>query len=118
MKVTFHDFGASVPLKPRYERGIDFLTDEFDLEFKDALYLVSNLKNNRSSLFILAPSTMVDFYISDGELNVQIEDCGPGIWCASNLDLATAEAILKAAFEGLEDFGSQIPGTDRTWDVY
>ena len=116
MNVSLKDFGANVPDKARYERGVDYLWHEFDLGFEDAFYLVKQLKNNRSSVTICAPSAIVDFYIFDDELNVQID--ADGFWHASNLDLDTAKAILRAAFEGCEHFGEQIPGTNLTWDVY
>jgi hypothetical protein len=116
MKVSFKDFSATVPEKDSYERGVDYLCHEFDLKFEDALYLLKHLRNNRSSLLFYAPSAVVDFYIYGGELNVQID--GDRFWHASNLELEAAEEILKATFEGREDFGEQMPGTNREWDVY
>lgn len=116
MNISFKDFGANVPDKDRYERGVDYLCHEFDLEFEDAFYLVKHLKNNRSSVTLYAPSAVVDYYIFDDALNVQID--GDGFWHASNLDLDTAKGILRVAFEGCEHFGEQIPGTTRAWDVY
>ena len=116
MNVSFKDFGANVPDKDRYERGVDYLWHEFDLEFEDAFYLVRQLKNNRSSVMICTPSAVVDFYIFNDELNVQID--ADGFWHASNLGLDTAKEILKVAFEGCEHFGEYIPGTNLNWDVY
>ena len=116
MNVSFNDFGAKVPDKDRYERGVDYLWHEFDLEFEDAFYLIKSLKNNRSSVMICAPSAVVDFYIFDDELNVQID--GDGFWHGSNLDLDTAREILRVAVEGCEHFGERIPGTNLEWDVY
>jgi hypothetical protein len=116
MNVSFTDFGANVPNKDRYERGIDYLWHEFDLEFEDAFNLISQLKNNRSSVTVCTPSAIVDFYIFHGELNAQID--ADGFWHASNLDLDTAKEILKVASEGCENFGEYIPGTNLNWDVY
>jgi hypothetical protein len=115
MNVSFQDFGANVPGKDRYERGVDYLLHEFDLEFEDAFYLVEHLKNNRSSVTVYA-AAIVDYYIFDDELNVQID--GDGFWHASELDLDTAKIILRVAFDGCEHFGEQIPSTNREWDVY
>ena len=116
MNVSLKDFGANVPDKDRYERGIDYLWHEFDLEFEDAFYLVKQLKNNRSSVMVCTPSAIVDFYIFNDELNVQID--ADGFWHGSNLDLDTAKEILRVAFKGCEHFGEYIPGTNRNWDVY
>lgn len=119
MNVTFDDYGPNVPDKERYEHGVDYLSHEFDLGFEDAFYLVSQLKNNRSSVQIGAPMASVLFYIFDNLLHVQIDGCGdPGFWHGSNLDLPTAREILRVATDGCEDFGMHIPGTDREWDVY
>src|SRR2546422_4706003 len=118
MEVRFDDFGANVPRKPRYVRGVDFLAHEFDLDVEDTFYLVTHLKNNRSSVCVFTDSAMVDFYVFDGELNVQIDGTGSGFWHGSSLDQPTAKAVLKVAFEGRGDFGWQIPGTNRPWDVY
>ena len=116
MNVSLKDFGANVPDKGCYERGIDYPWHEFDLEFEDAFYLVKHLKNNHSSVAICAPSAIVDFYIFNDELNVQID--GDGFWHASNLDMDTAKEILRIASEGCEQFGEVIPGTNHDWDVY
>jgi hypothetical protein len=118
MNISFDDYGSNVPRKERYERGIDYLSHEFDLGFEDAFYLVSHLKNNRSSVSICAPAAIVEFYVFDNELNVQIDGYGSGFWHASNLDLPTAREILRVASDGCEDFGARIHGTNREWDVY
>ncbi len=88
----------------------------FDLEFEDAFYLIKQLKRNRSSVAIYAPLATVDFFISNDALEVQID--GDSTWVASDLDLEVAREILRATYEGCEDFGSQIPGTNREWDAY
>ena len=116
MNISLKDFGANVPGKDRYERGVDYLWHEFDLDFEDAFYLVKQLKNNRSSVIVHAPSAVVDFYVFNDELNVQID--GDGFWHESNIDLEVAREILRVAWEGCEHFGSQIPGTNREWDAY
>jgi hypothetical protein len=115
--VHFDDFGPNVPRKARYVRGIDFLQHEFDLDVADTLYLIDHLKHDRSSVYVFAENAMVDFYLFDEQLNVQIDGIASGFWHASNIDLTAAKGILDAAQRG-DDFGSQIPGTDRTWDVY
>ena len=116
MKVSFKDFGPHVPDKDRYERGIDYLHHDFDLELDDAFYLVSQLKHNRSSVAIYTTSTVVDFLIDRDGLNVQID--GNSTWVASDLDLDVAKEILKATYAGCEDFGTTIPGTTIEWDAY
>ena len=116
MKVSFKDFGPHVPDKDRYERGIDYLHHDFDLELDDAFYLVSQLKHNRSSVAIYTTSTVLDFSIDRDGLNLQID--GDSTWVASDLDLDVAKEILKACYEGCEDFGTTIPGTTIEWDAY
>jgi hypothetical protein len=116
MKVSFKDFGPHVPDKDRYECGIDYLHHDFDLELDDAFYLVSHLKHNHSSVAIYAGPTVLDFSIDRDGLNVQIE--GDSTWVASDLALDVAKEILKAAYDGCEDFGTTIPGTTIEWDAY
>jgi len=116
MKVSFKDFGPHVPDKDRYERGIDYLYQHFDLELDDAFYLLSQLKHNHSSVAIYTASTVVNFSIDRDGLNVQID--GICTWVASDLDLDVAKEILKAVYEGCEDFGTTIPGTTIEWDAY
>ena len=116
MKVSFKDFGPKVPDKDRYERGIDYLHHDFDLELDDAFYLISQLKHNRSSVAIYTTSAVVDFFIDRDGLNVQID--GDSTWVASDLDLDVAKEILNATYEGCEDFGTKIPGTTIEWDAY
>jgi hypothetical protein len=118
VQVHFRDFGPDVPRKDRYVCGVDYLSHDFDLGIEDAFYLVSHLKNDRSSVCIFTQSSTVEFYIFDSELNVQIDGTGSGFWHASNLDEATAKQILRVASDGCEGFGSMIPGTDRNWDVF
>jgi hypothetical protein len=118
MELSFQDFGQNVPQKPRYVRGIDYLLHEFDLGVEDTLYLVSQLKHNRSSVSVVTLSGTVNFYIFDDQLNVQIDGSSSGFWHASNIDLTIARTILETASAGCEDFGSQIPGTNCSWDVY
>jgi len=117
MRISFSDFGPQVPVKEKYQSGIDYVSHEFDLGFEDAFYLVSQLKTNRSHVDICAPEAMVSFYIFDNELNVQIDGYGAGFWHGSNLDLETAREILRMASDGCQDFGQHIPGTSRIWDV-
>jgi hypothetical protein len=116
MKVTFKDFSPNVPDKDRYERGIDYLHHDFDLKLEEAFYLVSQLKHNRSSVAIYTPSAVVDFFIDRDGLHVQID--GNSTWAASDLDFDVAKEILRAAYEGCEDFGTTIPGTTIEWGAY
>jgi hypothetical protein len=116
MKVSFRDFSPNVPDTERYERGVNYLCHDLDLEFEDAFYLVEKLKHNRSSVAVHTPSAVVDFFIFDDALEVQID--GDSTWVASKLSLDIAKEILRVAFEGCEDFGSQVPGTNQEWDAY
>ncbi|MEZ5429483.1 MAG: hypothetical protein R2747_24780 [Pyrinomonadaceae bacterium] len=117
MKVSFKDFGANVPVKQKYECGVDYLWHDFDLAFEDAFYLVEKLKNNHSSVIVFTLWAAVDFYFFNDALHVQI-DTATGFWHESSLDLPVAKEILKVAWAGCEHFGSQIPGTVREWDAY
>ena len=114
MNVGFQDFRPDVPDKDFYERGVDYLWQDFDLDLADTFNLLKQLKTNRSSLVVYAPSVIVDFYIFDNMLCVQID--GDGFWHESDLDLETAKEILRVAFDGCDDFGSQVPGTNRHWE--
>lgn len=116
MKVGFQDFSPNIPNKDRYESGVDYLWHDFDLEFEDTFYLIKQLKTNRSRVIVYAPSAIVDFYLFDNMLCVQID--GDGFWHETNVDLETAQEILRVTFEGCEDFGSQISGTNREWECY
>lgn len=116
MNVGFQDFSPNIPDKDRYENGVDYLWHDFDLEFEDAFYLIKQLKNNRSSVVIYSFSAVVDFYIFDDALHVQID--GDGFWHASDFDLEIAREILRVTYEGYADFGTHIPGTCREWDAY
>ena len=75
------------------------------------------LKHEHSDVTIDARSAVVMFYISGGELYVQI-DSPDGFWHGSNFDLSTAKEILRVAVEGNGQFGERMQGTDREWDVY
>ncbi|HEX8289122.1 MAG TPA: hypothetical protein VF556_14055 [Pyrinomonadaceae bacterium] len=116
MNVSFKDFSSYVPDKERYERGVDYLCHDLDLEFEDAFYLIKTLKHNHSSIAVYTPSAVVSFFIFDNALHVQID--GDSTWAASDLDLNVAKEILRVAWEGCEDFGSQIPGTNQEWGAY
>ena len=116
MIVNFKDFSQNVPYKQWYEECIDYLHHSFDLEFEDAFYLVQHLKREHSSVCIIASEAIVDFIIFNNALTVQID--GLSTWFGENLDLDVAKEILRVAWDGCEDFGSQIPGTDREWDVH
>jgi len=116
MNVSFKDFSRDVPEKDRYEQGVDYLRHDFDLGLEDAFYLVSHLKRERSSVTIYAPSVDVEFFMFSGKLHVQIG--GYSTWAASDLELDVAKEILRATYEGREDFGTTIPGTNNEWGAY
>ena len=116
MKIGFQDFSPNIPHKNRYERGVDYLWHDFDLEFEDAFYLLEKLKTNRSGVIVYTPSVIVHFYLFDNLLCVQID--GDGFWHQTNIDLESAREILRTTYEGCNDFGSQVPNTNREWDSY
>lgn len=116
MNISFQDFSPNIVDKDHYEYGVDYLSYEFNLELEDAFHLLTQLKNNKSNVIAYAPSTVVDFYIFDNMLCVQIDSVG--FWHQTNISLEVAKKILKATFEGCEDFGSQIPGTSDEWECY
>ena len=116
MQLTHYKPG--IPPKSFYQQGVDYLQQEFDLEFEDALYLLKELKNHRDNLWVDAPSAVLDFYIEDdGSLWVEIYGLTNSLWAISEIDLSIGEKILSIAYEG-EAFGEQMPTTDRTWDAY
>jgi hypothetical protein len=117
MKVSYTHFSPNAPIRDLYQEGVDYLRHDFDFGFEDALYLLKELKNQRSSLWVDAPACSLNFYIeSDGSLWVEIYG-NNGLWVVSEIDLATGIEILRIAFDGGE-FGDQIPTTNRTWDAY
>ncbi len=117
MKVNFTEFSPNIPNKKLYERGIDYLSHEFDLEVEDVLYLLKKLKNNRSHLWIETTSASLDFTIEeDNSLSVEIYDYEE-FWGVAEIDLEIGEEILRQACEG-EKFGNLIPKTDREWGAY
>jgi len=118
MKMQLTHYKPGIPPKSFYQQGVDYLQQEFDLEFEDALYLLKELKNHRDNLWVDAPSAVLDFYIEDdGSLWVEIYGLTNSLWAISEIDLSISEEILSIAYEG-EAFGEQIPTTDRTWDAY
>ena len=118
MKVIFDHFSPDAVERERYQQGVDYLSHDFDLEFDDTLYLLTNLKNHRSKLLVTVPEVHLNFYIeSDGSLRVEIDDYKTGLWADSEVDLRVATEILRMAFAG-ESFRETIPTTDREWDAY
>jgi hypothetical protein len=115
MKVSFSDFNPNTPIKDRYEYIVDYISHEFDLKFEDALFLIEQLKHNRSRVVIYGQS-IVDFHIFDNALHVQID--GQGFWCADNINIDIAKEILRVTFEGGVNFGQFIPGTTREWGAW
>ena len=68
-KVSLKQFSAAAPLRDHYQEGVDYLIQNFDLPLNDAVYLLGELKNHRSSLNVEGPASSVEFYIeSDGAL--------------------------------------------------
>src|SRR5678810_1240639 len=73
MKVSFTHFSPNAVVRVHYQRGVDYLEHNFDLEFNDTLYLLRELRNDRSSLSVTAPTCHLNFYVeSDGSLRVEI----------------------------------------------
>ena len=117
VKVSYTHFSPSASLRDLYQEGADYLRHEFDFGFDEALYLLKELKNHRSSLWVDAPACSLNFYIeSEGSLWVEIYG-NNGLWAVSEIDLAIGTEILRIAFDGGE-FGEHIPTTNRVWDAY
>ena len=117
MKVSYTHFSPNAPIRDLYHEGADYLMHYFDFGFDDALYLLKELKNHRSSLWVDAPTYSLNFYIeSDDSLWIEI-DGNNGLWAVSEIDLAIGTEILRIALDGGE-FGEHIPTTNRTWDAY
>lgn len=118
MKVSYTHFSPGAVIRERYQKGVDYLEQEFDLGFDDTLYLLKELRNHRSSLWVDTPNSRVEFSIaSDGILCVDIECWGNGLWAASDITLEAGIEILRIAFDGGE-FGELIPTTDQEWGAY
>ena len=117
MKVSYTHFSPNAPVRNLYQEGADYLRHDFDFGFEDALYLLKELKNHRSSLWVDVPACGLNFYIeSDGSLWVEIYG-NNGLWAVSEIDLVVGTEILRIAFDGGE-FGEHIPTTSREWDAY
>ena len=117
MKVSFTHYSPHAPTRKLYQRGVDYLQHDFDLEYEDALHLLKELRNPRSSLWVDAPACSLDFHIA-GDDSLWVEVYGNnGLWAVSEIAPAVGAEILRIAFEGGE-FGELIPTTDRTWDAY
>lgn len=115
MEVNFTDFNPHTPVKERYEYIADYISHDFNLEFEEAFYLIKQLKHNRSSVIVYAQA-IANFHIYDDKLHVQID--GEGFWCAENITVDIAREILKATFEGCDNFGQYIPNTSKEWEAY
>jgi hypothetical protein len=117
MKVRLTQFSAAAPVRDRYQEGVDYLCHEFDLELKDAVYLIGELKNHRSSLSVQGANSSVEFYVEgDGTLRVEIYG-DDGFWSDTEVEFGIASEILRMVYVG-EIFGSLIPTTQREWDAY
>jgi hypothetical protein len=118
MKVHFNHFSAAAVERERYQEGVDYLSQEFDLEFEDTLYLLTSLKNRRCTLSVKAPHSSLYFYVADdSSLRVEIDDFESGLWADTEVDLGIATEILRMASVG-QSFGETIPTTEREWDAY
>ena len=117
MKVSFTHFSSDAPIKPFYQQAVDYLVHEFDLKFEDAAYLLRELRNHRSSLWVNALTCSLNFYIeSDKSLRVEIYGDN-GLWADSEVEMPIDIEILKQAYEGGE-FREFIPTTNKEWDAY
>jgi hypothetical protein len=117
MKVQVTHYRPGLPEKSFYQRGVDYLRHEFDLEFADTLGLLKELKDQQGRLEIDTPSAGLEFYIApDNSLWVEIYGEN-GLWAISEIDLGIGEEILRIAYQG-GDLGEQMPTTNRTWDAY
>ena len=117
MKVKFDHFSPNAVEREGYKEGVDYLRHQFDLEFDDTLHLLKQLKNHRSSLDLYAPNCCVQFYIAqDGSLSVEL-DTDTGLWACADVGMEAAIEIVRRTFAG-EEFGWNIPTTDREWDAY
>lgn len=117
MKVKLEQFSEAAPLRERYQEGVDYLSHEFDVELKDAVYLLGELKNHRSRLSIQGPISSAEFYIeSDGSLRTEIYG-DDGFWSDTEVDFEIGSAILRMVYAS-ECFGNLIPTTEREWDAY
>ena len=117
MKVSFTHFSPNAVVRVHYQRGVDYLEHNFDLEFNDTLYLLRELRNDRSSLSVTAPKCHLNFYVeSDGSLRVEIDGVN-GLWADPGVEVEVAVKILRMAFAD-QEFGKFIPTTNREWDAY
>ena len=117
MKVYFEHFSPNAVERERYQEGVDYLKHKFDLEFDDTLYLLKELKNNRSTLSLDAPHCYVQFFVDqEGSLSVDV-DTDTGLWGFADVTMEAAIEIVRRAFAG-EEFGWNIPTTDQEWDAY
>jgi hypothetical protein len=117
MKLSYTHFSLNAPIRDLYQEGADYISHDFDFGFDDALVLLKELKNHRSSLSVDAPACSLNFYIEiDGSLWVEIYG-NNGLWAVSEINLAIGTEILRIAFDGGE-FGEHVPTTSRTWDAY
>jgi|GEM_PF-4393042 len=114
MKVCYKHVSRGAP------DNVPSLYQDFDLGFDETLYLLKELKNDRSSLDIRAPNSSLGFSITDIDgkdlLSVEIDQFD-GLWAVAEIDLEIGTEILRIAFAG-EQFGIHIPTTDREWDAY
>ena len=95
MKVTFDHFSPGAVERERYKEGVDYLSHNFDLEFDDTRYLLTNLKNHRSRLLVTVPRVHLHFYIeSDCSLRVEVDDYETGVWADTEVDPGVATEIL------------------------
>ena len=117
MKVCYTHFSSNAVIRERYREGVDFLDHHFDLGFDDTLYLLKELKNERSRLSMQTPKTSLLFFIDrENNLWVDLDDVS-SLWAQSEVSLEAATEIIRIAFAGGE-FNELIPTTDKEWDAY
>jgi hypothetical protein len=118
MMVIYRHFSPGAVVRDRYQEGVDYLDHEFDLGFDDTLYLLKELKNHRSTLYIYAPECSLHFHIdSKKTLWVDMDCNNNGLWAASEITMDAAVEILRIAFDDGE-FGELIPTTNQEWGAY
>ncbi len=116
MKVSYIQYSSNAPIRDRYQEGVDYLCHDFDFGVEETLYLIQELKSDRSRVFVTGPTSALNFHFDRESLWVEIDDV-TGLWAVSEIDLELAAAILRIAAEGT-GFGEHIPTTDREWDAY
>jgi hypothetical protein len=110
-------YSPNAVIRDRYQEGVDYLSHDFDLELDEALHLLKQLKNHRSSISVTAPESCLHFYIDiDESLRVEIDHWN-GLWADSQVEFEEAIEILRMA-SACQEFGTRVPTSNREWDAY